>query len=72
MVVRRRCGEALWVVALAARHHLPAVYAYRYFTARGGLMSYGVEVSDLFRRALKAIGLEIAATLLASADEVIE
>jgi hypothetical protein len=51
---------------------LPAVYAYRYFTARGGLMSYGVEVSDLFRRALKAIGLEIAATLLASADEVIE
>jgi putative ABC transport system substrate-binding protein len=29
------------IIALAARHHLPAVYAYRYFVADGGLISYG-------------------------------
>jgi putative ABC transport system substrate-binding protein len=39
------------IVALAARYHLPAVYPYRYFTALGGLMSYGIEPNDLFRRA---------------------
>jgi putative ABC transport system substrate-binding protein len=39
------------IVALAARYHLPAVYPYRYFTALGGLMSYGIEPIDLFRRA---------------------
>jgi putative ABC transport system substrate-binding protein len=39
------------IIALAEQHRLPAVYAYRYFTAIGGLMSYGVDPSDLFRRA---------------------
>jgi putative ABC transport system substrate-binding protein len=39
------------IIALAARHHLPAVYPYRYFPAGGGLMSYGVDTADLFRRA---------------------
>jgi putative tryptophan/tyrosine transport system substrate-binding protein len=39
------------IVALAARYHLPAVYPYRYFTALGGLMSYGIDPIDLFRRA---------------------
>jgi len=34
----------------AAQHHLPAVYGFRYFAADGGLMSYGVDVRDLFRR----------------------
>jgi putative tryptophan/tyrosine transport system substrate-binding protein len=29
---------------------LPAVYGFRYFAAGGGLMSYGVDVRDLFRR----------------------
>jgi putative ABC transport system substrate-binding protein len=29
---------------------LPAVYGYRYFAADGGLMSYGVDGRDLFRR----------------------
>ena len=38
------------IVALAARHRLPAVYPYRYFAANGGLMSYGIEQSDLYRR----------------------
>jgi len=38
------------IVALAARYHLPAVYPFRYFAASGGLMSYGIEIEDLFRR----------------------
>ena len=28
------------IVSLAARYHLPAVYAYRFFAERGGLLSY--------------------------------
>jgi putative tryptophan/tyrosine transport system substrate-binding protein len=39
------------IVATAARHRLPAVYSYRYFAAIGGLISYGIDVSDVFRRA---------------------
>jgi putative tryptophan/tyrosine transport system substrate-binding protein len=39
------------IIALAARHHLPAIYPYDYFAASGGLMSYGVDVLDLYRRA---------------------
>src|SRR6516225_8793540 len=38
------------IVALAARYRLPAVYPLRYFAASGGLMAYGVEIEDLFRR----------------------
>ena len=38
------------IIELAARHRLPAVYAYRSFVAEGGLMSYGPDVSDIFRR----------------------
>jgi len=38
------------IIALAARHRLPAVYAYRSFVAEGGLMSYGPDVRDIFRR----------------------
>jgi putative ABC transport system substrate-binding protein len=38
------------IVALAARYRLPAVYPFRYFAASGGLMSYGIEIEDLFRR----------------------
>ena len=34
----------------AAQHRLPTVYGFRYFAADGGLMSYGVDVQDLFRR----------------------
>jgi len=39
------------VVALAARHRLPAVYAFRLFVQGGGLMSYGTDIIDHHRRA---------------------
>ena len=39
------------IITLAARHRLPAVYPYRHFVADGGLMSYGIESADQFRRA---------------------
>ena len=39
------------IISLAARYHLPAIYAYRFFPERGGLLSYGADYSDNFRRA---------------------
>jgi putative ABC transport system substrate-binding protein len=39
------------IIALAAQFRLPAVYTYRLFPAGGGLMSYGTDLADLFRRA---------------------
>jgi putative ABC transport system substrate-binding protein len=39
------------IVALAARHRLPTVYAARYFVAGGGLISYGADSIDPHRRA---------------------
>jgi ABC-type uncharacterized transport system substrate-binding protein len=39
------------IIALAARHKLPAVYYRRYFVATGGLISYGYDIVDQFRRA---------------------
>ena len=39
------------IVALAAKHRLPDVYAYRYHVTGGGMASYGVDVPDLYRRA---------------------
>ena len=39
------------IVALAARHKLPAVYPARYFAAAGGLISYGPDFVDQYRRA---------------------
>jgi putative ABC transport system substrate-binding protein len=42
--------EAPRVTALAAKHHLPAIYLFRQF-ANGGLIVYGPDIVDLFRRA---------------------
>ena len=39
------------IVTLAARHKLPAIYTTRYFVTSGGLMSYGPDRVDLYRRA---------------------
>ena len=36
---------------LAAKHRLPTTYPYRYFAAAGGLISYGADNLDLYRRA---------------------
>jgi putative tryptophan/tyrosine transport system substrate-binding protein len=43
------------IVALAARHRLPAVYAYRYHAASGGLISYGPDTIDPYRRAAEYV-----------------
>ena len=92
------------IVTLAARHRLPAVYPYRFYVTAGGLMSYGLDLIDQFRRAAgyvdrilrgekpsdlpvqvpvkyetvinlkaaKALGLQLPASVLARADEVID
>src|SRR5207245_1940425 len=39
------------LIALAAKHRLPAIYSYRYFVAEGGLTSYGVDPADQYRQA---------------------
>jgi ABC-type uncharacterized transport system substrate-binding protein len=92
------------IITLAARHKLPAVYFLRTFVTGGGLISYGPNSIDPYRRAAgyvdrilrgdkpadlpvqtptkyetvlnlktaKMLGLDVPATLLARADEVIE
>ena len=39
------------IVPLAARHKLPAVYPFRYYVTDGGLVSYGPDTIEQFRRA---------------------
>ena len=39
------------IITLAARHRLPAVYPFRYYVADGGLISYGPDPIDQYRRA---------------------
>jgi putative ABC transport system substrate-binding protein len=92
------------IITLAARHRLPAVYPFTYFATSGGLISYGPDQVEQFRRAAsyvdrilngekpadlpvqhptkyelvinlktaKSLGLDVAPSLLARADEVIE
>jgi ABC-type uncharacterized transport system substrate-binding protein len=46
-----RASHRELIIALAGRHRLPAVYAYRYFVVDGGLMPYGVDPADQSRQA---------------------
>src|SRR6478672_1826185 len=39
------------IIKLAARYRLPAIYSYRYFATSGGLISYGPDPIDQYRRA---------------------
>jgi putative ABC transport system substrate-binding protein len=39
------------IIGLAARHRVPTIYPYRYMAAAGGLISYGIDNGDLWRRA---------------------
>jgi putative ABC transport system substrate-binding protein len=47
----RRLRERKWIVELAGKDRLPAIYYQKEFVDEGGLMSYGVDYDDLFRRA---------------------
>jgi putative ABC transport system substrate-binding protein len=39
------------IISFAARTHLPTIYPYRYMVDAGGLISYGIDTVDLYRRA---------------------
>ena len=39
------------IIDLAVEHRMPAIYAFRFFAASGGLISYGVDTADLYKRA---------------------
>jgi ABC-type uncharacterized transport system substrate-binding protein len=43
------------LIGLVARHKLPAAYPYRYYVKDGGLISYGPDTHDMFRRAAQYV-----------------
>ena len=60
------------IIALAARHRLPAVYAFRQFVAAGGLVFYGIDQVDVWRKAALYVDRAVPPGVLVAADEVIE
>jgi putative ABC transport system substrate-binding protein len=38
------------IIALAARHRMPAVYPFRFFASEGGLISYGADLAEQYRQ----------------------
>jgi putative tryptophan/tyrosine transport system substrate-binding protein len=38
------------IIAQTTKHRMPAIYPFRYFAAEGGLMSYGVDLLELYKR----------------------
>jgi putative tryptophan/tyrosine transport system substrate-binding protein len=52
---RRPCGRSQLhrnlIITLAARYKLPAIYFERFFVTAGGLISYGPDLVDQYRRA---------------------
>ncbi|HEY1364173.1 MAG TPA: ABC transporter substrate-binding protein [Xanthobacteraceae bacterium] len=48
-------GHRELIVALAGRHRLPAVYPFRYYARAGGLIAYGVDLSDIIRRSAQYV-----------------
>ena len=44
-------ANSLMIPPLALRHQLPAVYPFRFYVESGGLVSYGPDATDLYRRA---------------------
>ena len=47
---RRFFAERKRIVGLAAKYSLPAIYFQKEFVDEGGLMSYGVDYDDIYRR----------------------
>ena len=45
------------ILSLAERYHLPGMYPFRFFSGAGGLISYGVDAGDLFRRGASYVDL---------------
>jgi putative ABC transport system substrate-binding protein len=61
------------IIGLAARHRLPAVYAYRSLLVSGGLVSYGTDATDQYRQAagyVDRISTPKAGRPAGSADEI--
>jgi putative ABC transport system substrate-binding protein len=44
-------GHRELIVALAARHRVPAIYAFRDIVVDGGLISYGIDIVEQYRQA---------------------
>jgi putative ABC transport system substrate-binding protein len=55
-------GNRSLIIELAAHYRLPAIYSDRYFAESGGLLSFGNNTADLFRRAAAYIDLILKGT----------